>query len=110
VKLLFDENLSARLVHLLENDFPESAHVDDVGLRGGSDEEIWTFSAAKGYVIVSKDSDFRQMSFVRGSPPKVVWLDIGNSGTREIAIFLKEKSSVLHAFNHDKDSSFLELS
>ena len=33
-KLLFDENLSFRLVELLAEPFPGSAHVNDVGLHG----------------------------------------------------------------------------
>ncbi len=31
-KLLFDENLSFRLIKLLAESFPESVHTDDVGL------------------------------------------------------------------------------
>jgi len=33
VKLLFDENLSPRLVQLLANEYPGSAHVHGVGTR-----------------------------------------------------------------------------
>jgi len=36
-KLLFDENLSCRLVKLLAEPFPESAHIDDVGMHGCPD-------------------------------------------------------------------------
>ena len=34
---------------------------------------------------MSKDSDFRQLAFLHGPPPKVVWLRIGNVTTVEIA-------------------------
>ena len=33
MKLLYDENLSPRLVRLLEDLFPNSIHVRDVGLK-----------------------------------------------------------------------------
>ena len=68
MKLLFDENLSPRLVHQL-SDFPGSAHVDVLGLHGKPDAEIWAYAREHGFVIVSKDDDFRQLSFLHGAPP-----------------------------------------
>ena len=37
MKLLFDENLSPRLVHALESEYPNSAHVRALGLRGATE-------------------------------------------------------------------------
>ena len=37
MKLLLDENLSPRLVALLADEYPESAHLRDRGLRGADD-------------------------------------------------------------------------
>jgi Domain of unknown function (DUF5615) len=37
MKLLFDENLSLKLVRLLDDLFPESVHVRDVGLKAADD-------------------------------------------------------------------------
>jgi predicted nuclease of predicted toxin-antitoxin system len=58
MKLLFDQNLSLRLVRLLAAEFPGSQHVRDVGLAIAPDPAIWAYAAAQGMVIVSKDSDF----------------------------------------------------
>lgn len=44
-------------------------------------DESWDYAGFHGFVIVSKDNDFRQLSFLKGPPPKVVWLSIGNAGT-----------------------------
>jgi len=42
LKLLFDANLSPKLVHRLAELFPDSVHVFDTGLaRFTSDEVIW---------------------------------------------------------------------
>lgn len=85
MKLLFDENASPRLVGLLEDEYPESTHVRDAGLRGAADRLIWEHARDHGYVIVSKDDDFRQRSFLEGAPPKVVWLqEVGDAGTAAI--------------------------
>lgn len=78
MKLLFDENLSPKLPHLVGNVFPGSTHVRDCGLKGLPDEDIWEYARAKRYMIVSKDSDFCQRSLLYGAPPKFVWLRIGN--------------------------------
>jgi len=77
VKLLFDENLSPRLCRLLADVYPGSAHVRDIGLRGADDERICSYARDYGFTVVSKDNDFRQRGFLRGAPPKVVWLSVG---------------------------------
>src|SRR5687767_10560996 len=78
MKLLFDENLSPRLPQFLKETFPESRHVRDCALKGKTDREIWEYARREQFVIVSKDSDFLQRSLIHGTPPKVVWLRIGN--------------------------------
>jgi predicted nuclease of predicted toxin-antitoxin system len=80
VKLLFDENLSPKLSDLVAAGYPASIHVRTVGLQGAADQHVWDYARTEGFAIASKDNDFRQRSFVFGSPPKVVWLDVGNAG------------------------------
>jgi len=77
VKLLFDQNLSRHLVGQLSDEYPDSRHVVEVGLDTATDNEIWAFAGEHGYMIVSKDSDFRQLAFLNGPPPKAVWLQLG---------------------------------
>jgi len=82
MKLLLDENISSKLVKFLINDFPESSHIDYLQMQGTTDTNIWEYAKTEGYIIVSKDNDFRQRSFLFGSPPQVVWLSVGNGGTK----------------------------
>ncbi|MBI4604306.1 MAG: DUF5615 family PIN-like protein [Planctomycetes bacterium] len=81
MKLLFDQNLSHRLVSLLGDLFPGSAHVRDFGLALAPDPAVWAFAKVQAYTIVSKDDDFHQLSFLHGAPPKVVWLRFANCST-----------------------------
>ena len=74
MKLLFDENLSRKLVARLAELYPDSLHVTDVGLLGKPDNEVWEFARTQDYVIVSTDSDFYEFATTLGPPPKVVWL------------------------------------
>ena len=71
MKLLFDQNLSPKLVSLLADLFPGSSHVQSVGLDCASDEQVWEHARLNGFAIVTKDEDFNYLSVVRGIPPKV---------------------------------------
>ena len=76
MKFLFDQNLSWRLPSILEDIFPESLHVREIGFNEAQDIEIWEYAKADGFAIVSKDTDFQQRSLLLGHPPKVVWLRV----------------------------------
>jgi predicted nuclease of predicted toxin-antitoxin system len=109
VKLLFDQNLSRFLVSRFTGEFPDSVHVTDVGLDQATDREVWEFARAASYVIVSKDSDFRQLAFLFGPPPKVVWLRVGNASTEEIVSLLRESSDLVGEFAAAGEDALLVL-
>jgi predicted nuclease of predicted toxin-antitoxin system len=89
LKLLFDENLSPRLVRAFASEFPGSSHVTSIGLAGASDQAIWEHAQAHGFAIISKDDDFRSLSLVKGAPPKVIWMRVGNASTADIEKFMR---------------------
>ncbi|HYB73853.1 MAG TPA: DUF5615 family PIN-like protein [Candidatus Sulfotelmatobacter sp.] len=109
MRLLFDENLSPRLVQKLASLFPDSQHVELAGLRGQPDNAIWDYAARHELAIVSKDNDFRQLSFLHGPPPKVIWLSVGNAGTDTIARLLEGSRREIEAFESSPDEALLVL-
>lgn len=109
MKLLFDENVSYRLVAALAKTYPGSAHVRDIGLLAAGDSAVWDHAREFDFVIVSKDNDFRQRSFVHGAPPKVIWLEVGNTGTDAIADVLRDNEAQIAAFERDEEASLLVL-
>jgi len=109
MKLLFDQNLSPRLPRILADIYAESAHVREVGLRDADDLAIWQYAKAHGYAIVWKDSDFQQRSLLHGSPPKFVWLRVGNCTTKRIEGLLRSYSAAMHTFDLDDSKSHLML-
>ncbi len=74
MKLLFDENLSRRLVARLADLFPESSHVVLDGLLQNADVVVWEHAKARDFAIVTADADFYELSTAFGPPPKVIWL------------------------------------
>ena len=109
MKLLFDENLSFRLVGALADIYPESAHVRDVGLLGAEDPAIWVYAAEHGFLLTSKDTDFYDRSVFFGAPPKVLWLRIGNSTVAETAGLLRHQYILIRRFYDDPAATFLPL-
>jgi predicted nuclease of predicted toxin-antitoxin system len=110
MKLLFDQNLSHRLVKALADMYPDCQHVRNVGLKEAPDTEVWNFARDNGYAIVSKDSDFYQRSLLLGFPPKVVWLRLGNCSTHTVEQLLRKHLEDVKRFNADTTATFLILS
>lgn len=109
MKLLFDENLSPKLVDALADIFPGSAHVDRVGLGGSPDNDVWLYAKTNGFILVSKDSDFYDKSMLHGYPPKVVWIKRGNCSNRQIQLLLRNKFEAIAAFIQDDQVSFIAI-
>jgi predicted nuclease of predicted toxin-antitoxin system len=53
LKLLFDQNLSPRLVARLVDLFPGSEHARDVGLATADDIAVWEYAKARGFVVTA---------------------------------------------------------
>lgn len=75
MKLLLDANLSPTLVEPLTDAGYEVVHVIDLGLATASDDIIFEYAVAEGWVVVTADSDFPMMlALRRAMTPSVVLL------------------------------------
>ncbi|MFI5202756.1 MAG: DUF5615 family PIN-like protein [Candidatus Kapaibacterium sp.] len=110
MKLLFDANLSPDLVRRLRRQFPDSAHVQDLGDLAAEDPEIWNYALRQGYAIVTKDADFDAMSQLAVRSPKIVWIRRGNCSTNVIEqILLSNVESIYKLGDDGNDLSVLIL-
>jgi predicted nuclease of predicted toxin-antitoxin system len=91
----------------LDDLFPGSEHVRGVRLAAADDLAVWAYAKAGEFAIVSKDADFRQLSFLYGSPPKVVWLRVGNQSTAEIEAIVRANAAAFEAFDADPVASMV---
>nr|WP_068815060.1 DUF5615 family PIN-like protein [Phormidesmis priestleyi] len=66
MKLLFDQNLSPRLVNCLANLYPNSKHVYDVELDQSTDLILWAYAQQHDFIIVTRDADFNEVSLIQG--------------------------------------------
>lgn len=74
MKLLFDQNISHRLISLIKDILPDAIQVRQIGLENSSDKQIWEYAKEHLYTIVTFDGDFYDFSLVWGHPPKIVWI------------------------------------
>lgn len=98
MKLLFDQNISFRIISKIENYFPEAKQVRALGIENYSDLEIWKFAKENDYTIVTFDGDFYDISNFKGFPPKIIWLRFGNTKTEFIADIINSRNLIIKDF------------
>jgi predicted nuclease of predicted toxin-antitoxin system len=109
VRLLFDEQLSEELVPLLHDLFPDSLHIRLLGAGGSADSRVWQLAREHGCLLVTKDEDFHRLSVLRGAPPKVVWVRVGNCSTATLVRLLRRHADDIRRFAEQDEATFLEL-
>ncbi|HBW30192.1 DUF5615 family PIN-like protein [Anabaena sp. FACHB-709] len=109
MKLLFDQNLSRKLVTRLADIYPGSSHVQFHGLAEKTDTEIWQFARTNDFCIVTQDADFAERSRLYGSPPKIVWLRCGNVPTNQIEVLIRSGVEAIEELLNNPNLHCLEL-
>ncbi|PSF38228.1 hypothetical protein C7H19_07095 [Aphanothece hegewaldii CCALA 016] len=110
MKLLFDHNLSPRLVERLVDLYPNSNHLYLMGLDQASDQVIWETAKLQDYLIVTKDSDFNELLILKGFPPKIIWIRLGNCTTKAIESLLRDNYEIILTFLQNNVMRIIALS
>lgn len=109
MKLLFDQNLSPRLIRRLLDLYPGSNHVHPLGIDQAPDEKVWEYARREGFLIVTKDADFSDLCMLLGFPPKIIWIRRGNCKTADIAVLLRHHHPDVEALGKDMVMGVLTL-
>lgn len=109
MKLLFDQNLSPRLVQLLTDVFPGSNHVFPLDLGAAEDTEVWQYAKENEFTLVIKDADFGDLSVLRGFPPKVIWIRRGNCKTSDIENILRYNFEAIEELENSPQIGLITL-
>ena len=109
MRLLLDENLSESVLPAITDLYPESLHVRLLGAGGAPDDTVWRLAKEHGCVLVKRDEDFLRLSIVRGAPPKVVWLAVGNCSNQELDRILRTRYQAIEQFHRHEQATFLTL-
>jgi predicted nuclease of predicted toxin-antitoxin system len=103
MKLLLDQNISFRITSKIQDIFPGSKQVRELGLENKKDLSIWSYAKENGYCIVTFDGDFYDLGLIKGSSPKVIWLRLGNTSTQNIENVLRRNLDLIKTFLTDPD-------
>ncbi len=87
-----DAQLPPKLADYLNYRFNVKAiAVRDLGLRDASDMEIFSKAKEADAVIMTKNSDFIDLYFRFGAPPKIIIINCGNVTNQFLQIFLQDR-------------------
>ncbi len=101
MKLLLDQNLSRRILKQLAPHYPESNQVALLKMDKSEDIDIWKYARSNNFIIVTKDSDFQELSILLGEPPKIIWLKCGNQPKQYIAdLLINNKERIKELIQH----------
>ena len=109
MKLLLDENLSRRLIPFLQHAYPGSDQVVLMGLESASDKEVWQKAKDDGFIIVTRDADFQELSLVWGQPPKVIRLKTLNQSRAATLKLLLDNRDLLYESLLTNDLASVEM-
>lgn len=109
MKLLFDQNISHRLLNSIRDIFPDAVQVRELGLENQSDKQIWEFAKEHHFLIVTFDADFYDFSLVWGHPPKIIWLRTYNQTTKNVEEILRKHLQTIQVFYNDSNLACLEI-
>jgi len=103
MQLLFDQNISYRIIKKISKHFPGAKQVREQGLENLTDLEIWEYARDYGFAIVTFDADFFDLSNLFGHPPKIIWLRTGNRKTDALAELIISKHELINEFLANKN-------
>ena len=109
MKLLLDANISWRLCSPLTDQVGECLHVNMIGLAiPPSDTMIWNYAKENSCIIVTHDSDFIDMLFAKGFPPKIIFMKTGNINTETtLKLLIQAKETIIEWSR--KETGLLEI-
>jgi predicted nuclease of predicted toxin-antitoxin system len=109
VNLLFDQNISPRILKILPERFLNCQQVRFVGLENASDFEIFQFARENDLAVVTFDSDFVDLNAMHGTPPKIIYLNTGNLTTKNITELLMDNILRINHYLDSESDEILEL-
>ena len=109
MKLLLDHNISHKLVARLADVFPGSTQTRLLNLGRTNDPQLWLIAQTHDFIFVTKDKDVAELAILRGAPPKVIWLRMGNCTSIAVERTLRANIDAIRELAGDPEQVVLEL-
>jgi predicted nuclease of predicted toxin-antitoxin system len=109
MKLLFDENISWRIVKKVRDIFPLSEHATNIKPKLRDDLDIFYHARKENFLIVTFDEDFRELQSMNGFSPKIIWLRTGNTSTQRVLAKLMDNQQGIVDLENNDEIGILEI-
>lgn len=106
MKFICDVHISYKLVKYLNSLGYETIHVNDIFDKWlTSDKQISEYADQKDFIVISKDSDFRNSFYVERTPSKLIKISLGNIPNSKLIQIITDNLPQIQKLN--KNSSFI---
>lgn len=113
IEFWIDLNLPPKMVNWLRDEFNVAAKsFKELGFEVTEDAVIYKIAAQKSTIIIitTKDIDFINLQKDLGSPPKILYLNVGNISNKQLKeIIQKNFKEVIHLFT-ETNNLLVEIS
>ena len=109
MKILCDVHFPYRLVNFFKKKGIEAIHTNDILKKWNTeDSDLSRYADENNFILITKDSDFRDSFFLRKTPRKLVRVTLGNISNNELIKLFEEHFDLLKE-NYSKIFFYLEL-
>ncbi|MBS4029249.1 MAG: DUF5615 family PIN-like protein [Ignavibacteriales bacterium] len=109
MKVLCDVHIAYKVVSFFVSKGIEALHVNSILDKWKSkDKDICMYADANNFAVLTKDSDFRDSHFLRGTPKKVIKVNLGNISTNILVSIVDENISTLIS-HFEKEKCYAEI-
>lgn len=109
MKILCDVHLPYRLVNFFKSKGIEAIHANHILKKWNTeDSDLSHYADENNFILITKDSDFRDSFFLRKTPKKLVRVTLGNVSNNDLIKLFEEHFDLLNE-NYTKDFFYIEL-
>lgn len=100
MKFLCDVHISLKLVNHLKSLGLEAVHVNEILDKWNTtDNKICEFADKNDFIVITKDSDFRNSFYIKKSPKKLIKINLGNISNIELIQIISENLNHIETLN-----------
>lgn len=110
MKILCDVHISIKVAKLFINKGFVAVHVNDILDKWyTSDIKISEYADQNDFTVITKDSDFKNSHFIKGSPRKLIKINLGNISTKRLLEILDNYSTFINEKFESNQECYFEI-
>lgn len=109
MRFLCDVHISYKIVNFLSSLGFETIHVNDILQKSQTkDSDICKYADLNDFIVITKDTDFRDLYFIKRIPKKLIKINLGNISNQNLIEILTDNIAKIQTLN-SKPNFMLEI-